>query len=108
MDCRNCEHHKRLVGDTHISCHHPMMESITSNSMSGLLQIKGFGFPLVPDVEINGKIYPVVVLNPHGVKHGWANWPFNFDPVWVDICVLKLIDETFEAVSNKTDNQRSE
>lgn len=27
-----------------------------------------------------------VKLNPHGVKNGWAAWPYNFDPIWVDEC----------------------
>lgn len=28
----------------------------------------------------------LVDLNPHGVKHGWATWPIDFDPVWVESC----------------------
>ena len=31
---------------------------------------------------------PMVSLNDHGVKNGWANWPLNFDPVWVEECLL--------------------
>lgn len=27
----------------------------------------------------------------HGVAHGWFNWPWNFDPVWLVAC------EGFEA-----------
>jgi hypothetical protein len=22
----------------------------------------------------------------HGIKHGWFNWPWNFDPVWLLSC----------------------
>jgi hypothetical protein len=29
---------------------------------------------------------PLVRLNPHGVENGWAIWPLNFDPIWVDFC----------------------
>jgi hypothetical protein len=25
-----------------------------------------------------------IKLNPHGVKHGWANWPWNYDPIWIE------------------------
>ena len=24
--------------------------------------------------------------NPHGIAHGWFNWPMNFDPVWLKEC----------------------
>lgn len=24
--------------------------------------------------------------NPHGIVNGWFNWPYNFDPVWLDAC----------------------
>lgn len=27
-----------------------------------------------------------VNLNNHGVQSGWAFWPYDFDPVWVDSC----------------------
>ena len=27
-----------------------------------------------------------VELNPTGVRGGWAAWPINFCPVWIDSC----------------------
>lgn len=24
--------------------------------------------------------------NPTGIRRGWFNWPFNFDPVWLEEC----------------------
>ena len=24
--------------------------------------------------------------NPHGIKNGWFMWPFNFDPIWLELC----------------------
>jgi hypothetical protein len=27
-----------------------------------------------------------VAGNPHGIKHGWFAWPFNYDPVWLVSC----------------------
>ena len=32
------------------------------------------------------KLDAKVALNPHGVKHGWAYWPLNFDPIWIESC----------------------
>ena len=27
-----------------------------------------------------------VTCHPQGVKGGWANWPTNFDPIWIESC----------------------
>ena len=24
--------------------------------------------------------------NPYGIRSGWFNWPYNFDPVWLENC----------------------
>lgn len=27
---------------------------------------------------------PLLEFNAHGVKNGWANYPENFDPIWIE------------------------
>ena len=27
-----------------------------------------------------------VVGHPRGIAKGWFNWPWNFDPVWLENC----------------------
>ena len=27
-----------------------------------------------------------IVGNPTGIRKGWFNWPFNFDPHWLENC----------------------
>jgi len=27
-----------------------------------------------------------IKADPHGVKNGWFNFPWNFDPVWLENC----------------------
>jgi hypothetical protein len=27
-----------------------------------------------------------IVLNRHGYQNGWAFWPVNFDPLWIEQC----------------------
>jgi hypothetical protein len=34
-----------------------------------------------------------IKLDPQGVKNGWANWPFDFDPVWVEKCDMFIDKE---------------
>jgi hypothetical protein len=40
-----------------------------------------------------GRVPPQILVgelgirgNPHGIRKGWFNWPWNFDPVWLDNC----------------------
>ena len=30
----------------------------------------------------------LVQLNDHGVKNGWASWPIDFDPIWIEKCAF--------------------
>lgn len=55
-NCYKCVYRGTLAGDYHSRCAHPS----------------------VRDVEVTG--------NPHGIKNGWFNWPYNFDPVWLETC----------------------
>jgi len=50
--------------------------------MLRLLAILGSGGRLPP---IKGKGLNVKG-HPHGVKHGWFNYPWNFDPMWLLEC----------------------
>jgi hypothetical protein len=36
----------------------------------------------------------LVKLNDHGIVNGWASWPIDFDPIWVDGCVFETKKET--------------
>lgn len=50
-----------------------------------------------------GRVPPVTAMgeavhvkgNPHGIKNGWFNWPWNFDPTWLETC------DGFEAKKEK-------
>jgi hypothetical protein len=66
MDCHKCKHSQRIPGDCHLDC------------QEGLRQC----FAREPQEPVTIR----VSLNEHGVKNGWAMWPFNFDPIWVDAC----------------------
>jgi hypothetical protein len=32
------------------------------------------------------KRVPIIEIDEYGKKQGWANWPLDFDPVWVKKC----------------------
>ena len=74
MDCRSCKFSHPIPGDSHLECmvvEHPALR---------------FSMALHP-YELPPQF---IRLNPHGVENGWAVWPLNFDPIWVDHCAFYL------------------
>lgn len=72
--CYTCKHRGTLPGDAHSTCKQALYEYSNRN----------------PDLTINIR----VSLDPYGVSKGWANWPFNFDPLWVDDCNSYAVNTT--------------
>jgi hypothetical protein len=66
-NCYNCVYREKLLGDAHSRCGYlDSLEEIPKN---------------------------IVSLDTYGVSNGWANWPHNFDPLWVKKCkVYKKIE----------------
>ena len=59
---RTCE-----FGDAHVECVHPKIKKSTR------------------DQELSAEELGIK-LDPIGVRGGWANWPMNFDPCWIELC----------------------
>lgn len=82
-NCWNCIHRREISGSAHISCRHPSIKLEDSPLLeifemwAGVGRVKG-------DASLGSQLN--LKLNPHGVKHGWANWPLNFDPIWINNC----------------------
>lgn len=83
--CYSCKHRSSVPGDSHSSCHHPKTAASHDDPLAGLLAI----FASVGRVE--PVISPVALqlgieADLHGIRRGWFNWPWNFDPVWLREC----------------------
>jgi hypothetical protein len=39
-----------------------------------------------PSLDFEGARILGIKGNTHGFECGWFNWPWNFDPVWLDVC----------------------
>ena len=81
MDFYNCTHRGTVTGSAHSSCGFLRSLAPDSDKIDLLESTIALG---MAEMKINQE--PVVTLNPHGVKNGWASWPLDFDPVWVDTC----------------------
>lgn len=76
-NCYNCKFRKELGWSSHSQCTalNEHMEDL-SPEIQHLMLMAG---------RINIK---EVKFHEHGVKNGWAHWPSNFDPCWLEECSL--------------------
>jgi hypothetical protein len=65
--CRTCVYRQTLSGTHHLGCSKSMLNP--------------------------GVITALVQINDHSFNNGWASWPFDFDPIWIDSCDSHLQKE---------------
>jgi hypothetical protein len=83
-DCHKCKWKENISGDAHVCCKHPSLEKTNNNlqlQLLSLLQSAG----RASSIPINNSKLNIKG-NQHGIAKGWFNFPFNFDPVWLENC----------------------
>lgn len=82
--CYRCIHRGEVPGSAHSSCKHPALEKVKNNPLAEIASIfasVGRGHAVAIGMEkLNIK------ANSRGIQGGWFNFPFNFDPVWLENC----------------------
>lgn len=83
MNCHECKFRGSVPGSVHSSCSlvGGIKEQLT------MLAVITSGHRAVLTDKATGKSEPLIELDPHGLKKGWANWPLDFDPIWVKSCM---------------------
>lgn len=66
-DCYECIYREDLVNSAHSCCKHPAATIRYLDPPVELSEIK-------------------VIGNPIGIKYNWFNFPYDFDPVWLEFC----------------------
>lgn len=84
-NCYQCKHRGGLAGNAHSCCQHPKAADALSDSVGNILAI------FVNVGRSNPAMSPTAVelgikANAHGIAKGWFNWPWNFDPAWLENC----------------------
>lgn len=75
---------KNIPGDCHIKCEHPDLVKHRQRLLNEMLTMyqmnrrSPFLDVLMKEIGVEG--------GQTGIKSGWFNWPFNFDPVWLEKC----------------------
>ena len=81
-DCYKCKWRGAVAGSAHSCCNHPKCSAVNGNSLLGLMSILGGARGGMPPMKTGLKVKG----DPHGIRSGWFNHPFNFDPVWLEEC----------------------
>jgi len=82
-NCFDCNWRGRVPGSSHSQCNHPKNKEVLGDNTNQLLSIfasVGRVAPVSADTGLN------VTGKQRGIEMGWFNWPFNFDPVWLESC----------------------
>ena len=84
-NCYECKHRGEVPGDAHSCCNHPIANPNKEDPISlliSLLASVGRTNPVIGNAAVDLGISG----NAHGIRKGWFNWPWNFDPVWLETC----------------------
>ena len=81
-NCYDCKWRGTVPGSAHSSCRHPSVAPALEDPLANILAIfAGIGRSAPIKLDALG-----VEGNEHGIKSGWFNWPWDFDPVWLQSC----------------------
>ena len=83
-NCHKCQHRRDLPGSAHSSCAHPDIGE--SDPISEVFSLLGGGRSLPVGLVQEGATKLKIKANFHGIRKGWFNWPYNFDPCWLENC----------------------
>jgi len=82
FDCYSCKHCGEVPGSCHKRCNHPSIPK--ADPLTEVMAIFASVRRVPPVIGIVEELN--IKGDPHGISHGWFNWPFNFDPVWLVNC----------------------
>jgi len=84
FDCYACQHRREVPGSYHSQCAHPDIGQ--ANPVTELFSMLGGGRTAPVGLLEKGASKLNIKGAATGIKGGWFNWPFNFDPVWLENC----------------------
>lgn len=85
-NCFECEHRGKVPGSAHSKCLHPDIvkpENLETIEIQVALASVGRMEPII-GAEVKNALR--VEGDEFGIRKGWFQWPYNFDPVWLANC----------------------
>lgn len=87
--CYNCIYRGEVPGSVHSRCNHPIAEKASSplGEVFAMLSKRGALLPAEDQITVIEAARQLGVTgDAHGIRSGWFNWPYDFDPVWLLTC----------------------
>ena len=85
-NCYDCKHRHGLPGSCHSCCEHPKVTEGSPNPLAKLMATFASVGRVDPVIGLEAVVALEIQASSHGIKKGWFNWPWNFDPVWLEAC----------------------
>ena len=86
-NCYECKWRGSVPGDAHSCCKHPDLKEAINDPVSGMMAMFASVGRAAPQIDIQAISDKFEIkANYDGIKRGWFNWPWNFDPVWLKNC----------------------
>lgn len=85
-NCHTCKWRRNVPGSAHSRCGHPEVEKVSSGKDGSLLYLFASfaSVERMPPMMLESKLN--IRGDPYGISNGWFNWPWNFDPTWLENC----------------------
>jgi hypothetical protein len=83
--CYDCIHRGEIPGSAHSRCRHPKASPQEGPFTEAMAIFASVG-RVAPFVDVSAAKELGIIAHPTGIKRGWFNWPYNFDPVWLESC----------------------
>lgn len=83
-DCYQCVHQGEVPGDAHSCCQHPNAGG--DDPLGRVMATFASVGRVAPVMDAEGAEKLTIKGHPHGIRMGWFNWPYNFDPTWLEEC----------------------
>lgn len=83
-NCYKCIHRGEIPGTVHSRCSHPIIEK--ADPMDEVMAIFASVGRATPKVDLKAAVKLGIKGDEMGIRRGWFNWPYNFDPTWLRAC----------------------
>lgn len=85
-NCYKCNFRGTLPGSAHSRCNFIKETFSGEEAHATLLEMR----LATNNVELTVKETrePLIVMAETGIRGGWATWPIDFDPIWVEKCLM--------------------
>jgi hypothetical protein len=85
-NCYTCKFRGTVTGSAHSRCNFVKENYSGEETHASLLEISlATG---TTELTVKETKEPLVKMNETGIRGGWATWPIDFDPIWVDKCLM--------------------